>query len=154
MASYSTTVKTGWDAETAFSYLAKFSNVADWDPSIPSARHLSGDPYEPGARYEVDVEALGRKTTMPYEAIAVEAPRRIVLRSDSGRLVSVDTLSFEPLADGTAVSYDAELTLSGPLKVLDPALQLLFNRMGGKARDGLAERLAGEPPPADAGTGG
>jgi len=154
MASYCTTVKTDWDAETAFSYLAKFSNVADWDPSIPSARHLGGDPGKPGARYEVDVEVLGRKTTMPYEAIAVEAPRRIVLRSDSGRLVSVDTLSFEPLADGTAVSYDAELTLKGPIKVLDPALQMLFKRMGDKARDGLAERLAGEPPPAEPGASG
>ena len=149
MASYSTTVKTDWDPETAFAYLAKFSNVADWDPSIPSARHLGGDPAEPGARYEVDVEVFGRTTAMPYETIAVERPRRIVLRSDSDRLVSIDTLSVERLGDGTAVSYDANLTLKGIAKVLDPALQLLFKRMGDKARDGLAERLAGAPPAAE-----
>ena len=151
MASYSTTVKTDWDAETAFDYLSKFSNVADWDPSIPSARHLGGDPGQPGARYEVDIELFGRKNTMPYEAITVERPRRVVLRSDDGGLISVDTLTFESLpAGGTAVSYDADLTLKGARNLLDPLLQLLFNRMGAQARDGLAERLAEAPPAKDA----
>ena len=152
MASYSTTVKTDWDPETAFDYLSEFSNVADWDPSIPSARRLSGNPRRPGTRYEVDVSLFGRTNTMPYETIVVEPPRRVVLRSDDGGLVSVDTLSFEPLPDGgTAVTYDAELTLKGARKLLDPLLQLLFNRMGAKARDGLAERLS-DPPPVKAGT--
>jgi hypothetical protein len=147
MASYTATVETAWDAETAFAYLAEFSNVADWDPSIPAARHLGGNPQAPGARYEVDVEIFGRTTTMPYESVAAEPPHRVVLRSDSGRLVSVDTLSFDSLpSGGTRVTYDADLTLKGALKLLDPALQLAFNRTGAKARDGLAARLSGLPP--------
>ncbi len=151
MAGYSTTVKTEWDAETAFAYLAEFSNVSDWDPGISAARHLGGKPLQAGARYEVDIEVFGRTTTMPYETIVAERPNRVVLRSDTGSLVSIDTLSFQSLpGGGTAVSYDAELTLKGVRKILDPALQLLFKRMGDKARDGLAARLA-EAPPARAG---
>ena len=148
MASYSTTIETDWDQETAFAYLAKFSNVADWDPSIPSARHLGGDPGSPGARYEVEVETFGRTTTMPYETIEVESPAPRCPSFRFGQPSSlVDTLSFAPAPGGrTGVTYDAELTLKGALKLLDPALQLLFKRMGDKARDGLAARLA-EPPP-------
>jgi hypothetical protein len=153
MASYSTTIETDWDPETAFGYLAEFSNVSDWDPSIPSARRIEGDPGQPGARYEVDVETAGRTTTMPYETIVAEPPRRVVLRSETSRLISVDTLSFEPTGSGTAVTYEADLTLKGLARVLDPLLHLLFQRMGDKARDGLAERLA-EPPPTPVPAGG
>jgi hypothetical protein len=147
MAGYSTTVKTDWDQRTAYDYLAEFSNVSDWDPSIPEARSLSPDPLAVGAEFEVEVEAFGRRTTMPYRTIEADPPNKVVLRSDSGSLVSVDTLSFTPEpGGGTAVTYDADLTLKGPLKLADPLLQLLFNRMGDKARDGLAKRLA-EPAP-------
>ena len=147
MARYTTTVKTDWDPETAFDYLAEFSNVADWDPSIPEGRNLTADPLTVGARFEVDLEMVGRTTTMTYETKEIDRPRRVVLRSETGVLISVDTLTFEPTpGGGTAVTYDADLTLKGALKLFDPVLSLGFKRTGDKARDGLAERLAGPPP--------
>lgn len=152
MARYTTTVRTAWEPETAFRYLAEFSNVSDWDPSIPEARNLSPDPLAPGARFEVEVEVFGRRTKMPYETIEIEAPHRVVLRSETGVLISVDTLTFDPApGGGTAVTYDADLTLKGALKLADPLLALGFRRTGDKARDGLAERLSGPPPAAAAG---
>ena len=42
---------------------------------------------------------------------------------------------------GTAVTYTADLRLRGPLRLFDPVLQVLFNRIGDNARDGLAARL-------------
>jgi hypothetical protein len=152
MARYTTTVRTAWDPETAFRYLAEFSNVSDWDPSIPEARNVSPDPLAHGARFEVDVEVFGRRTTMPYETIEIEAPHRVVLRSETGVLISVDTLTFDRApGGGTAVTYDADLTLKGALRLADPLLALGFRRTGDKARDGLAERLSGPPPVAPAG---
>lgn len=147
MARYTATVETDWDPATAFEYLAEFSNVSDWDPSIPEARSLSPDPLATGARFEVDIEMLGRTTTMPYETKELERPRRVVLRSETGALISVDTLTFDPRPDGgTDVTYDADLTLKGALKLFDPLLSLGFKRTGDKARDGLAERLSAPPP--------
>jgi hypothetical protein len=39
------------------------------------------------------------------------------------------------------VSYEAELTLKGPLRVLDPLLGLAFNRVGDRAAAGLRAKL-------------
>jgi hypothetical protein len=148
MARYTTTVQTKWDQETAYGYLAEFSNVSDWDPSIPEARNLTADPLAVGAEFEVEVENFGRRTKMLYKTIEADPPGKVVLRSETGVLVSVDTLKFEKLpGGGTAVTYDADLTLKGPAKLADPLLQLMFNRLGDKARDGLAERLS-QPAPA------
>jgi carbon monoxide dehydrogenase subunit G len=149
MARYTTTASTRWDRRRAFDYLADFANVADWDPSIPRARCVSGEALEKGARFEVEVEALGRTSSFPYETIEIDAPNRVVLRAETGSMVSIDTLTFVDTGAGSEVTYDADITLKGPLKLIDPLFSMFFKRMGDKARDGLRRRLS-EPPPESA----
>jgi carbon monoxide dehydrogenase subunit G len=147
MARYTTTVRTSWSPEEAFDYLAEFSSAAEWDPGVESARTLSPEPLAVGAEFELQVSVLGRTTEMRYETTRLDRPRVVVLRSETGTLVSEDTLTFDPApGGGTAVTYEADLTMKGPLGLLDPLLKLGFNRIADKARDGLAERLAGKPP--------
>lgn len=151
MARYETTVQTGWDPAATYAYLAEFSNVADWDPGVVSARSLSDDPLATGARFEVVARAFGRETPLTYETISSEPPQRVVLRAETATLISLDELRFEALpGGGTAVTYEADLRLKGPLKALDPVLKLAFKRIGDAARDGLAARLAEPPPPSSA----
>jgi carbon monoxide dehydrogenase subunit G len=147
MARYTTTIRTDWDQATAYDYLAEFSNVADWDPSVASARVLSGTPGEVGSEFEVEVESLGRTTKLTYRTTEADAPRKVVVRAETGTLVSLDTLTFDVApGGGTAVTYDANLSLKGIARLGDPLLAIFFNRLGDKARDGLAARLA-EPAP-------
>ncbi len=148
MARYVTTVKTAWDPETAYAYLAEFSNVAEWDPGVKEASSLSADPLAAGARFEVTVSGFaGREIPLTYETTEADPPKRVVLRAENSTLISLDTLTFEPTADGgTEVTYDADLTLKGALRILDPALKLVFGRIGDAASDGLAKRLAGAAP--------
>jgi len=149
MARYVTTAKTDWDPETAFDYLAEFSHVADWDPGVSRGRSVSADPLEVGAQFEVEASFLGRSVPLTYETVEIERPRRVTVRADSGTFSSVDTLTFEPEpSGGTLVTYDADLRLKSALKLLDPLLAIGFNRIADKARDGLRERLAGDPPAA------
>ena len=49
----------------------------------------------------------------------------------------------EATGDGCSVTYAAKLELAGIRKLADPLLQIVFNRMGDKARDGLAEKIGG-----------
>lgn len=150
MARYVASVETSWDREEAFAYLAEFSNVSEWDPGIPRARLLSGAPLAPDARYEVVSAFMGRETTMVYETVEVEAPRRILLRSEISSLTSLDELTFDVRPEGgTIVTYDADLRMKGAARLLELPMRLLFNRIGDKARNGLRERLA-EPAPAPA----
>lgn len=147
MAHYVTTVKTDWDPATAYAYLAEFSNVAEWDPGVKAARSLSEDPLAVGARFEVTASGFGgREIPLTYETTEADPPRRVVLRAENSTLISLDTLTFEPAGGGTEVTYDADLSLKGPLRVFDLGLRLVFGRIGDAARDGLAERLAGPPP--------
>lgn len=150
MASYKAEVHTDWSQQEAFDYLADFSSVSDWDPSIPRAECISGTPRRVGSRYEVDFKAVGRTFTLTYETIEIEEPHKVVLKSDEKAITSLDTLTFTPEGEGILVTYEAELTLSGPLKLADPALQAGFNKAGADAKKGLSERLS-QPPPTSAG---
>ncbi len=147
MAHYLTTVQTAWSLEQAFDNLAEFSNVADWDPGVSDASNLSPEPLELGARFRVIASFAGREIELVYETIEFERPNRVTLRATTNTVTSLDTLTFEPgPGGGTAVTYDADLSLSGPLKLFDPLMGFAFRRIGDKARDGLAERLSGRAP--------
>ena len=66
----------------------------------------------------------------------------MTLRGENATVVSLDTMSFsESSAGGTRVTYDAELALKGPLRVLDPLLGLAFKRVGDRAANGLRATL-------------
>jgi hypothetical protein len=63
--------------------------------------------------------------------------------------VSLDRITVSPLGDGAQVTYDADLSLKGALKVADPLLAVLFRRVGDRALAGLRRTLAGELHAAD-----
>ena len=57
---------------------------------------------------------------------------------------SLDRIDVEPDGTGSLVTYDAELRLNGPLGVFDLVLRPLFDRIGGRADEGLQRALHGE----------
>ena len=58
-------------------------------------------------------------------------------------LTSLDRITVAPTADGSVVTYDAELTLNGALGFADPLVGLVFDRIGERAADGLVKALDG-----------
>jgi hypothetical protein len=147
MAHYVATVESPWERERAFAYLAAFSNISDWDPGVARAKSLSEDPLVKGARFEVISSFLGREVPLVYETIAIETPRRVLLRAETGSMVSLDEMTFilRP-GGGTLVTYDARLTLKGPARVLSPLMGIALRRLGDAARDGLRERIDSPAP--------
>lgn len=140
MARYVTTIPSRRSPADTFAYMADFSNVAEWDPSVLRAAHLDGDAVRQGARFEVAVGFLGREVALTYELVEYDAAaRRAVLRGSNATTISVDTIT---VADDAAVTYDATLRLRGPAQLLDPLVQLAFRRLGDNAADGLRRVLA------------
>ena len=136
MARYQATLNSPDSREALFDYLADFRSAAEWDPGVKAARLRAGEPGKAGAEFEITSRFAGRDVPLVYRAVEVDRPRRVLLVAESSSLVD------EYDDGGTAVTYPADLRLRGPLRLFDPVLQVLFNRIGDNARDGLAEKLA------------
>ena len=140
MATYEMRVRTAKPADEVFAYLADLRNFPEWDPGTSSAKQVSGDGPGVGAAYELD--ASNQKftyTVKEYDATA----RRVVAEAPKSWITSLDTITVVPDGTGSVATYRAELTLSGPLKLGNPVLQVLFNRIGDKAAEGLTDQLDG-----------
>ena len=138
MARYVTTIESPRPQADVFAYLSDFSTTQEWDPGVAEAARLDEGPIVTGSRVRVVADFMGRKTPLVYEVTAIDPPNSITLRGENATVVSLDTMTFEPTAaGGTRVVYDADLTLKGALRLADPALKLIFNRIGDKAAAGL-----------------
>lgn len=139
MARYVIRVRSPKPADEVFAYLADLRNFPTWDPGTKSAKQVEGDGPAVGARYELDASG----STFCYEVEQYEPPAKIVARAPKSWISSLDAVTVEPDDDGSLVTYEAELTLTGALKLGDALLQIMFNRIGSKAADGMAKALDG-----------
>jgi hypothetical protein len=141
MATYRTTIDSPRGAEEVFDYMADFSNVTEWDETAAEARQTAGSGPGTDARFHVLVRWLGREIPLEYSTTDYARPRRVVLRAENSTTVSEDTITVEPAGTGSRMTYDARLTLKGPLRIVDPVFGLLFKRLGDRAAAGLRRTL-------------
>ncbi|MFP5489364.1 MAG: SRPBCC family protein [Acidimicrobiia bacterium] len=145
MARYVTTVRTPKSQEDAFAYLADLRNFAEWDPGVREAQQVRGDGPGPDAEYDVTVDAAAvRALTLRYRTIEFDPPRSITVKASSRLFTSLDRIDVAPDGDGARATYDAELTLNGPLGLFDKLLQGSFRKIGDRANRGLIRALDGE----------
>ncbi len=147
MARYHATVASRRSAQDTFDYLATFSNAAHWDPGVLAGEQLDAGPVHQGTRFRLVVPFLGRRLALTYEVTRIQPHREVVLEAASSLLRATDriTVAADGDGDGANVSYDAEVTLRGPLSLLDPVLRRGFEGVGDRATAGLAQALATVP---------
>lgn len=143
MARYVGTIATPKTREEVFDYMADFTSVEQWDDTAVSAVRLDDGPIGLGARFRVTVRFAGRENDFDYETIAYERPGRLLLRAESGSVVSEDEVTVAPDGGGSLLTYDAKLQAKGAMKLAEPVLALLFRRLGDNAAAGLARELGG-----------
>lgn len=141
MARYTTTVTSPWSPAEAFAYMADMRNFVDWDPGVRRAELVAGDGPGPDAEYLLAVKGFVGGLEMRYRTLDHQPDSRILLRADTRTLASVDEIVVSPVPSGCTVTYDAELTLKGPLGLLDPALGLAFKGIGDRAAAGMRRVL-------------
>lgn len=144
MARYVVHVRTPLDPAAAFSYMADLNNFELWDPGVVDVEQVEGTSPVIGAEYDVTVQAVPKPLTLRYRIITFDPDHVVVARAESTLLTSLDRITVDSDDDGTTVTYDAELTLSGPLALADPLLGIAFQRIGDRAAAGLIEALNGE----------
>jgi hypothetical protein len=127
-------------AET-FEYLATFSNAAQWDPGVLAGEQLDPGPVRLGTRFRLVVPFFGRRLPLTYVVTRYSPEGMIALEAVSRLLRLVDWIEVAGQGDGATVSYDADVRLRGPLRLLDPLLQRGFGAVGDRAAAGLARTL-------------
>jgi hypothetical protein len=133
-------------AGETFRYLATFSNAAEWDPGVLAGEQPVRARSGPGSRFRLVVPFPGVRMPVTYEVIRFVPDREVLLAAALGVLQSTDRIVVTGAADGSAVSYDAEVRLRGPLRVLDPILRPGFRAVAERAAAGLDQALSGRPP--------
>ncbi len=146
MARYHATVESRSPAAETLGYLATFSNAAEWDPAVLAGQHLDPGPVRAGSRFRLVVPFLGARMSLTYEVIRFVPDREVILHAASAVLRSTDQIVVTGAADGSTVSYHAEMRLRGPLQVLDPLLRPGFRAVAERAAAGLADALSRRPP--------
>lgn len=142
MPSYKATVKTELAPERAFQLMADFANAQYWDPATLASRQTAGESVGVGARFELEMEILGRTNSIEYEIVEYAPHERVVLRGENAGSVSVDEISVASDGNGgSLVTYDAEVTMKGAFKVIGPLFVPVFNRMGDSAKVRIREWL-------------
>lgn len=142
MARYYDKIASPRSAEEVFDYMAMFSNVIEWDPTAAHANPVDGNEPGEGSRFQVLVRWMGREIPLEYTTTAYERPKRLVLRAENSSTVSVDTITIEPADSGCEMVYNAQLTLKGVMRIVDPLFGLAFKRLGNNAAAGLRRELA------------
>jgi hypothetical protein len=145
MARYQATVQSHRPLAETFAYLATFSNAADWDPGVLAGEQLDPGPVAVGTRFRLVVPFLGRRLPLTYRVTGYQPDREVVLTAASGLLHATDKIVVTGGADGSAVSYEAEVRLGGPLAVFDLFLRPGFRAVADRAAAGLARALSRDP---------
>jgi hypothetical protein len=142
MARYHAQVDSQRSAAETFDYLATFSNAAQWDPGTLAAEQLDPGPVGVGTRFRLIVPFLGRRLALVYRVSRYQPHREVTLDAVSPLLRLQDRIVVSPVGQGASLSYDAQVTLRGPLSLLDPLLNRGFARVGSRAAAGLSRALA------------
>ncbi|MEP7047142.1 MAG: SRPBCC family protein [Ilumatobacteraceae bacterium] len=143
MARYVTTVRTRRSVADAFAYMADLRNFAAWDPGVSKVVQVEGDGAGPDAVFDVTLSGR-RATVLRYRTVEYSEPSGLLVVADTSVLRSTDRITVRAAGDATDVTYDADLSLKGPLRIAAPLMALVFRRVGDRAAGGLLRVLDGD----------
>jgi carbon monoxide dehydrogenase subunit G len=129
--------------DQAFAFVADFSNLPEWDPGGVSSVQTEGDGPELGAVYELQFSFAGREMPLTYRITDIDAPNRVVIEGDGASVSARDEIRFDEADGGTRIRYVADLTLKGPLRLVQPFFAPLFKRLEAASREGMRSALGG-----------
>lgn len=144
MARYTTEIAVDAAPDVVFAFLEDFTNARDWDPGVADAERLDEGPIGEGSRFGLDLLVAGRTQRWVYVVERHQAPERVTFVTRTDRALGIDDVTVRPDgAGGSRVTWDATFRFTGLVGALvDPAFGLVFQRIAGKAVQGLRAALA------------
>ncbi|MDQ6687594.1 MAG: SRPBCC family protein [Actinomycetota bacterium] len=131
--------------QTAYAYLADFTNAEEWDPGTRSCTVIEGDGGV-GTRYRNVSSFLGRTTTLEYVAEELQPPSRIHFHGTNDQFDGHDHLTLRSQGAGTEITYEAVFSFRGVAQLFAPVVALYLPMLARKTVDQMSARLDALPP--------
>lgn len=142
MPRYITSIEAPLPVADVFAFMADFRNAVQWDPRTKAAEKETEGAVGVGTLFLLTVEVMGRRTEMPYEIKTHLPDRRLVVEGRTALFSYRDELTFEPTGAATSrLTYDARLSLRGPLALANSLLASSFRDIGDEGAAGIRRVL-------------
>jgi uncharacterized protein YndB with AHSA1/START domain len=105
-----------------FDIVADERNEPRYNPRICRAEKLSPGPIGPGTRFRAEAITLGRTTGMTIQYTTYERPRRLASSIHMPAADIAGTLRFDPVANGTRMSWSWLVRPRGLYRLLTPVI--------------------------------
>jgi uncharacterized protein YndB with AHSA1/START domain len=105
-----------------FDFVADERNEPRYNPRIRRAEKLSPGPIGRGTRFRAEAATLGRTVGMTIEYTAYERPRRLASSIHMPAADIIGTLRFDPVPDGTRMSWSWDMRPHGLYRLLTPVI--------------------------------
>jgi len=121
-------------------YLQDFSHAEEWDPGTETCTRIDDGPVRVGSRWHNVSKIAGISTELTYELVEL-TDRRVVLVGKNKTATSTDTITVEPHADGSEITYEAVIEMNGAAKLATPLVKLVFEKIGNDTEDDMVAVL-------------
>lgn len=127
--------------EEVFDAVADQTNEPRYNPSMTDSRRVTDGPIGVGTHFLATILIRGRPTEVDIEVTRYERPRVLGSRSMMAGSTAVGELHLDPVASGTRFSWDWEVTVAGPARLLGPLVAIVGRRQERAIWTGLKDWL-------------
>ena len=124
-----------------FDFVADERNEPRCNPRICRAEKLSPGPIGRGTRFRAEAATLGRTVGMTIQYTAYERPSRLASSIHMQAADIVGTLRFDPVPDGTRMSWSWDVRPHGLYRLLTPVIARVGSRQEQENWGGLKRFL-------------
>jgi len=129
MAGMEATVEIERPVEDVFGFFLDLEHsIVRTDPAVESVVKTTAGPLGAGSTFRLRQRVLGRVRDQTMRVTAVEPNRRIDMDASFGPVQPRFTLTFEPTANGTRVTFRGESRPVGPFKLISPLMDSIGQR--------------------------
>ncbi len=129
------------DVDAVVEYLADFAHAEAWDPGTKSCTRSDSGPIQVNATWHNVSELRGRSTELTYRLVRLD-PGHLTFEGDNKSAHSVDDIVVRPAADGSEITYTADITFKGIARVAGPFLRGTFEKLGDETVEQMTRVLA------------
>lgn len=135
-------------ADRVFDYLSDWTTVAEWDPSVVSARMLSAGTPSVGSRFHITLQFGWKRVPMTYVIKRMEPYQLIELEGKGSHFKAVDRIRFEDISGRTRLTYVVEVAFDrAPNPLMNILGKHLFDLSAQKTIRRLRTMLSGSSTP-------